>query len=173
MQEAELLAEQAKDQFPQEIRGFLEYARSAARRQDWEEALRRWKMVRDKFSDRPFGYIGCSEALMRLKRYDEAEAELRAACIRFPTNSEPVDELARCAELRGDMAKAVECWKRRIEQFPLELHGYCDAAAAFERMGEHAQADAALRAAIDRFPNEQRPLIARANFLHRQGDLSA
>jgi tetratricopeptide (TPR) repeat protein len=172
VEEAEKLAEQAMEQFPEDVRGFLEYARVADRQKRWVEALRRWQVVREKFSGLPFGYMGCGKAMIHVQRFDEADAILSGARVRFPMDSALLTELARCAEARGDMAEAQERWSHRVERFPLELHGYCDAAAAFERLGQSAEAGAILQAAIDRFPTEGRPVAELANLAHRTGDES-
>jgi len=173
MEEADALAEEAMKLFPAEITGFLEYARSAVKREDWTEAMRRWQIVQDMFEDRSFGLYGRAQALIKLQRYDEADEVLTAARFRFPTESGLLAEFARCAQARGDVPEAVKRWKRRIERVPMEVHGYHDAAAAFVEMGEYAEAESILRAGVDRFPVEDGPMINLAKFLHERGDFPA
>jgi tetratricopeptide (TPR) repeat protein len=167
LDEAEALAEEAMQRFPDDIGGFLEYARLAGRREDWPEALRRWQIVQGEFSTKSFGYMGRAQAMIRLGRYDEADALLADTRIRFPTESGPFAEAARCATARGDVPEATERWKRRYQRFPLEVHGYWDAAWELEKLGAVAEAEAALRTAVDRFPNEERPVVELANLLQR------
>jgi tetratricopeptide (TPR) repeat protein len=168
LDEAEALANVAMQRFPDDLGGFLEYARMAVRREDWPEALRRWQVVQDQFNHLSFGYIGRAQALIWLERYDEADTLLTYTRTRFPTESGPFAESARCAAARGDVPEAVERWKRRYQRFPLEVHGYWDAAGALEKLGEADEAEAALRAAIDRFPAEQRAVVELTNLLHRR-----
>ena len=160
-------------QFPEEIGGFIEYGRLAVQRKDWEEALRRWKIVDDSFVTRPFGVQGRSQALIELGRYDEADEILVAARVRFPTDSALLAEYARCAQARGDFPESVKRWKRRIERAPMEVYGYYAASQALVEMGEFAEAEAMLRAAVDRFPVEEGPLIYLAKFLHGRGAFPA
>jgi tetratricopeptide (TPR) repeat protein len=157
-------------QFPKEIGGFLEYGRLAVRREDWVEALRRWQIVQDSFEDRTFGSLGRAQALIKLERYDEADEVLTAARVRFPTESGLLAELARCAQARGDVPEGVKRWKYRIERAPMEVYGYNDTATSLEAMGEYAEAEAILRAGIDRFPLEEGPMIALGKFLHERQD---
>lgn len=173
LNEAEALAMEAMKRFPEEIGGFLEYARIAARRQNWLEALERWQNVQDGFGHRTFGYMGCAQTMILLGRYNEADAILADARIRFPTDSGFFAESARCAEARGDIPAAVSRWKSTVERFPLEAHCHSEAADAFERLGRPAEAEAALRGAADRFSTARWPILKLAEFLERRGDMSA
>jgi tetratricopeptide (TPR) repeat protein len=168
LEEAEALAKQAMGRFPGDIRGFLEYARLATRRDDLNEALKRWLVVRDAFGGHGFGHLGAAEAMMRLGRYDEAEAVLSSARVRLPTESHIFAALARCAEARGDTRAAVARWKQRVERFPLEMIGYSDAASALERLGDVSEAEAILRAGVDRFADEKRLAAELERLLRRR-----
>jgi predicted Zn-dependent protease len=155
LEEADVVAEQSIKRFPHEISGFLEYARLAMRREDWAEALRRWEVIQDTFKDRVFGPLGRAQALIKLGRYEEADEVIATGRLRFPTDSGLLAESARCAQARGDVGEAVKRWKRRIERAPMEAHGYRDAARALKAMGEHAEAEAILQQAADRFRVDQ------------------
>jgi tetratricopeptide (TPR) repeat protein len=165
LQQAEALALEAIKRFPDQIGGPLEYARVAVMQENWEEALLRWQPLRDKFGFGG-GFVGSAQALTHLGRYDEAEALLQQARIRFGTSSGPLSELARVAEARGDIPAAVQRWKDVLIRFPLDMNVHFTASEAFERLGEPAEAEATLRAAIDRFPTELRPLLELARLLH-------
>jgi tetratricopeptide (TPR) repeat protein len=73
LSEAEALVEEALRRFPDEVAGFMEHAKIAEARLDWVLALQRWNVVRERF-DHPSGYISAGNALVKLARYDEAEA---------------------------------------------------------------------------------------------------
>jgi tetratricopeptide (TPR) repeat protein len=173
LDEAEALAVRTMKRFPSDIGGFIEHARIAVRRQDWTGALRRWQVIRDRFDGYSIGHVGCAQAMTRFKRFDEADEILSAAQIRFPGESSPATEAAHCAEARGDVSEAVRRWKRRTLCFPFELSGYSDAAAALERLNHADEAEATLRAAIDRFPTEQRPRRELEDLLRRHEKLRA
>ena len=164
LDEAEELVSKAMKNFHSHIAPFLEYARIAMLRRDWEEALRRWDPIRDQFAH-VAGFVGAAQALVRLKRYDAAEKMLQDARYRFGSGPEPMSEYARVAEARGDAAEAARRWHDVLSRFPLDMPVYLAASEAFERLGEPAQAEAALRAAIDRFPTELRPTLDLAKLL--------
>jgi tetratricopeptide (TPR) repeat protein len=165
LDEAEDLAKKAKKQFHLEIGGFLEYARVAVDRQEWEEALRRWEPVREQFGYFG-GYVGSAQALSHLGRYDEADELLQKAVIRFGTNPGPLSEFARVAEAKGDLTEAVRRWGGVLSRFPLDMFVYISVSEAFERLGEPSEAETTLRAAIDRFPTEPRPMLELAKLFH-------
>ena len=162
--EAEPLVVKAMKHFHSHIAPFLEYARIAVLREDWEEALRRWQPIRDQF-DHVIGFVGAGQALARLGRYDAAETLLQQARHRFGTDPSPLSEFARVAEARGEAAEACRRWKDVVHRFPLDMGAKLAAAEAFERIGEPAEAEATLRAAIDRFPSELRPMLDLAKLL--------
>ena len=83
--EAEALLLRALRFAPGDIALNFEYAKSAARRKDWEEALRRWTAVREKFRHIA-GPIEVAKCLKELGRYDEADALLRETFYSFPLN---------------------------------------------------------------------------------------
>ncbi len=55
---------------------YVEYARFAHNRGDWEEALRRWETIRQRFPDRPEGYDAAAAALNAMGRDQEASRVL-------------------------------------------------------------------------------------------------
>jgi tetratricopeptide (TPR) repeat protein len=173
LQQAEALALQAIKQFPDDIGGPLEYTRIAIKTKNWEEALRRWQPIRDKFNYAG-SHVGSAQALTHLGRYDDAEALLQQARLRFGADPGPLSEFARVAEAKGDVPAAVQRWKDVLFRFPLDMYVYFNAAEAFETLGEPAEAEATLRAAIDRFPSELRPPLELAKlFQYKRRDFPA
>ncbi|WP_428534468.1 tetratricopeptide repeat protein [Rhodopila sp.] len=164
LDEAEELVGKAMKNFHSHIAPFLEYARIAMLRRDWEEALRRWDPIRDQFAH-VSGFVGAAQALVQLGRYDAAEQLLQDARYRFGSGPEPLSEYARVAEARGDRAEAARRWNDVLSRFPLDMPVYLAASEAFERLGEPAPAEDALRAAINRFPTELRPMLDLAKLL--------
>jgi tetratricopeptide (TPR) repeat protein len=164
---ANALCIRAMEQFPDAMAGYHEYARLAVREKDWQEALRRWEPLQSVF---PYvgGFVGGAQALINLGRYDEADAMLRDAFRQFVNDPSPFIEYARSANARGDIGETLKRWKSLLERFPLYMHGYFYAAEAFERLNQPAEAEAALRAAADRFGTESRPLIELAKLYHFQ-----
>lgn len=165
MAEAEDLAHIATRKFPSEIHGFLEYARIAVQRQDWVEALLRWRLICEQFNY--FGaYVGAAQALRQLGRLNEAEDLVQHARDLTSTDPAPLCEYALLAEAKGDIPEAVQRWHGLVWRFPLQMAVYMTVAEAFERLSEPAEAEATLRAAIDRLPTELRPMLELAKLMH-------
>lgn len=162
--EAEVLITKAMKNFHDHIAPFLEFARIAMLRQDWEEALRRWQPIRDRF-EHVIGFVGAAQAMAHLGRYEAAEELLQQARYRFGSDAGPLSEYARVAEAKGDAAEVSRRWQDVLDRFPLDMPVHLAAAEAFERIGEPAQAESTLRAAIDRFPTELRPMLDLAKLL--------
>jgi tetratricopeptide (TPR) repeat protein len=173
LDQADALAEAALKRFPENIGGFLGYARIAVLRKDWTEALVRWQTVYDKFGHSS-GCMGIAQALTRLSRFDDADEVLQQARYRFGTDPGPFAESARVAEARGDIPEAITRWNALLYRFPLDMHVSLTAAEAFARFNALSEAEATLRAAIDRHPTESRPFIELARLLHvKQQDYAA
>jgi len=141
------------------------YARIAVERKDWVEALRRWNLVSERFGYFG-GYVGSAQALIQLGCYEDAEELLQQARYRFGTEPGPLSELARVAEAKSDRAEAMERWKTVLRRFPLDPSVYSSTADAFERLGEPAEAESTLRAAIDQFTGKIGPMLELAKLFH-------
>jgi tetratricopeptide (TPR) repeat protein len=164
--EAEALAEQAIKLFPEDILGYLEYARVAEKRRDWQQVWERSRPLREQFNFCG-GFVGSAHALIKLGRYDEADALLESTRILFPTEPAIVAEFARSAQAKGDIPEAAKRWKRLAERFPLQIDTSLDAAQALEEMHLPDDAEGILREAVDRFPTESRPSADLAGLLFR------
>ncbi len=167
IQSAESLALVAIERFPDQVAGPLEYARIAVERQAWEEALQRWEIVRDRFGYKG-GFLGCAQALAQLGRYADAEEILERARLQFSSDPEFLCELARVAEKKDNSAQSAQRWKEVVRRFPLDMHVTLAASEAFERLGDAAEAEATLRACIERFELEERPRLELAKLFHYQ-----
>jgi tetratricopeptide (TPR) repeat protein len=171
MPEAEALTRRLIGRFPQEILGYMELARLADLQKDWEQALQRWDFVLTRF-DHLSGYVGTAHAMVQFGRYDEAEALLTRASIRYPTENSPSVGLARSAQARGDVPLAVTRWKRVAERFPMEVDAVFASVAALTQLDATEGAEAIIREAIDHFPTEPRPLNELGVLLLRRRDFA-
>jgi tetratricopeptide (TPR) repeat protein len=155
VREAEELARRSMKLFPDEVAGYLEYARLAVRSEDWNAAIERWTIMQEHFPNWAFGFSGAAEAMMKLGRYDEGEALLVSVRSRFPMESAMATLYAQIAQDRGDYVEATARWKRRVDRFPLERHAYTTAATALEAMGDIDGAAEMLRAGTARFDDNR------------------
>lgn len=102
LDEAEAMAIQAVDRFPDDTAALTEQAWVAVTRGDWGEALRRWMLVNRADPDRLDATVGIVQALRMVGRIDEAESKGREALSRFPDDADLLIQHLWTAVARGD-----------------------------------------------------------------------
>ena len=85
VEEAEGLACEAMERFPDRPGGYVQRAEVAMRRGDWSLAVERWEELRRAFPDHASGYLRGAAALRKAGRLEEAEGLAREAVKRFPS----------------------------------------------------------------------------------------
>ncbi len=85
-----------------------EYAKIAAERRDWTEALTRWTSARQRFRDHPVAVRGSVQALRELGRFQEAERELAPLVRRLPKDEWVLLEHAEVAVSAGDLGEGIK-----------------------------------------------------------------
>jgi tetratricopeptide (TPR) repeat protein len=169
---AEALINKGVRLFPDNAQAWTEAARIAEHRHDWQEAIRRWEIVREKFRD-VRGDIGLARGLEKLGRIEEAEDHLKTAQLRAHQVHEIAPALARLANLRGDKEEAARRWADVRRRFPRLSVGYQEGFRHLMQMGRCTDAEAILLAAVDCLPSEQWPAVEYASLAHRGEDWSA
>lgn len=157
--EAESLAETAGLRAPGEPAFAVEYARGAVGRREWELAIVRWAEVRARFPARPEGYAGGMQGLRMAGRVREAATLGEIAVAKFEKSPEIWREFARIADATQEWPKAAARWARLNELAPEEVDGYVARARALRLGGFTQEADAALTAALERFPRDHSLLL--------------
>jgi tetratricopeptide (TPR) repeat protein len=128
-------------------------ARISDRRKDWDQSILRWKQLADDHQDAPaFAYV--AKAMLELGRADDAEAYMAEPSRLYTSNLEIAITYAHVAERRGDLAAACARWARVRATDPYFYLGYEKGARCLFEAGRHAEADAVLNEAIERFPNQ-------------------
>jgi tetratricopeptide (TPR) repeat protein len=169
---AEALHSKAVGEFPKLRQAWVEWARDAEHRQDWQEAMRRWEAMHERFRD-VGGDIGIARALEGLGRITDAEERLKAAQLGNPINLDISVILPRLAYLRGDKDEAVKRWADTRRRFPVVQAGYREGIHLLLEMDRPEEAETILLATIQRFPDEPWPLIEYALVAHRRQDWEA
>ncbi|WP_158923689.1 lipopolysaccharide assembly protein LapB [Acidisphaera sp. S103] len=169
--DAEALTRQTMARFPDEVLGFMEYGRLADIQQDWDQALERWTVVLTRF-DHLSGYTGAAQAMVKLGRYDEADALLARARVRYPIDPSVGIGLAISAQTKGDIPEAISRWKYMVQHFPMHIVAVFNAAGALDKLGATDDAEQVLRDAVDHFPREPRPMAELGMLLLRRRDFS-
>ena len=136
-------------------RGILaERAWVAHARGDWSQALTLWQALRTQFPDDTEGYIGALLSLQRAHRLDEADGLLTEAVQRFPQDQRLCVEHARLAHVRRDWVAAASRWERLQALCPTLPEPYIGGANALIELQRYGPAEAALKDAMERFPED-------------------
>lgn len=170
---AEEMGLDALRRFPNEPAASIEHAWNADARRDRAEAALRWQAVRERFPDQTIGYTAGATALRELRRIPEAEALLRDAIGRFPSAPGPLEEFGWLAQVSRDWPEAARRWAAVRERFPDRITGYTAGAIALRENRQHAEAEAVLKAAAARFPDDPGVAIERAWLASHRRDWGA
>lgn len=147
---AEALLSDLQERFPGEAAGYVEYARIADERRDWSESARRWAEATSRFPDWAFCHVGHAAALRQAGAGDDAEVVLAEAVSAFPGDEAVLLEHALIAHQRQDWPAAISRWARLRSAFPVSLIGYSMGAAALREARREDDAEALIRAGIER-----------------------
>ncbi len=158
--DAEALLEAGQVRLPNEAALFVDHAHMAELRGDWVALESRCASLRERFPDEPWPYAGGAMALRTLGRYDEADALLTDADLRFPINSAFWVEYARSADDRGEWEEAISRCKVIREQFPDVSWGYVGGANALDHLGRRDEARLLMEAGLARVPADADPFGA-------------
>ena len=152
--EAEAVLIAAQERLPPEPPLFIDHARLAEGRGEWEAALARWQNVCARFPQEWVGYGGAARALRELGRTQEAEELLLVAAERFPEQATVQHDLARIAEARGDWAAAEQRWRRFLVIDAKPWWAYAGLARVLTNQRRIEDAEAVLRAGQALLPHE-------------------
>jgi tetratricopeptide (TPR) repeat protein len=171
--EAEALLATAQREFPADARFAIEAARSAQRRGDRTEALRRWTLVQQRFPNEPEGYSGVAAALRDAGDFDQADAVLNRGQARFPDVPWLFSEYGWVAHHRRDWPEAVRRWQLVRWCAPDALAGYLQGAVALRAQERLAEAEDLLQQAAARFPAEPQVTVEQGWLAQARRDWAA
>jgi tetratricopeptide (TPR) repeat protein len=179
LQEAEAMIEHAVRKLPQDLDVLVEYARLAERRQDWPEAIRRWKEAQQvcrrsagmvERHREPSVLLSIAACIRSAGRYAEAEEVATRVLSQMPGYQSAYIELAHIATAKGDFDVAARHWSGIRKRSPLLAVAYTAGADATRRSGREAEADEILEQAVRRFRSDLAVHLAYARSAHRRAD---
>jgi tetratricopeptide (TPR) repeat protein len=170
LDEAEELLAQAFLRFPSSSEVATNYGWTAHARRDWEEAVRRWELVRVRYPDSPSGYAGGGAALRELGRFDEAEAVLRAGLERLPSSADIAVTHAAIAGFRRNWPEAAKRWEDVRARFPTSTSAYLGGAAALRALGRNEEAESVLAEGVELCPGQAEVAVEYARLAHQHED---
>lgn len=170
--EADTVLADAMKRFPNAPSLIADYAWIAHARRDWPEATIRWAELRRRFPRQSIGFTNGAVALRETGRIEEAEQLLTLEVQTFPDLLQPLHEMARLAQKRGDWPEAERRWKAIQLRSPDDPSGFHGAAISLREQGRLEEAEALLIEASARFPQHALTLIDLGWLLNRRRDLS-
>nr|WP_294504481.1 hypothetical protein [uncultured Rhodopila sp.] len=151
LDEAEVIAKKAMKFCPDEIMVYEPFAAIAMKQEDWEEALKRWQVILDRFeSQNQSPYVQAARVLAKLGRFAEAEAILTPWLARLGSDLSCRLELARIAHEKGDTELAIRRWKQLAIAAPHDLQASIHAADGLISMNDLSGAETILREAVEK-----------------------
>src|SRR5262249_9609417 len=141
---------------PQHIGLAIELAKIATRREDWPEAVTRWrKVVGTAFAEAPAdAHRALSQAYRKQAHFDSAEAGLDAATELYPGDLTLAVDYAKIAGLRKRWDEAVARWLGIVEKFgdrlPAEV--YVSLSKAYRMLGQFDTAEATVQGVQQKSP---------------------
>jgi tetratricopeptide (TPR) repeat protein len=170
--EAERLMLERRKRIPGDSLSLIGLAQIAEQRGDFDEAFKRWRVVKSRSAGTTKGHLGCARCLIRLGRLDEAETELRQAIRRDPLDFGLLAELAEISDRRRDWARSLEQWKHLAETHLLQ-RAFASAAAALIQLGRPDEAEDWLKEPATRFTRSVDIAVMYAEVAQTRGDLAA
>ena len=156
-EEAEQVAHAGLNAFADDIGIRVQHALAAEARHDWQAALDRWELVRDRYRH-PFGILGAVRSLARLGRMDEAEAVLAQGRYFNPTEPSIAVEAARHAQANNDLPEALRRWADVRRRFPELPNGYVEGIQALAITGNIAAIATVRAEAAEHLPSLDVPM---------------
>jgi tetratricopeptide (TPR) repeat protein len=157
--EAEAAAEAAFAKFPDHPDLLVQYAWIATKQERWEDAIRRWAVVRAGQPDLLESYVYGARALWHFGRPDRAEALIAEALRRFPDDEEALVESAWTALVRQDWDEAARRWLRVRARRPNQPESYARTAQVLRMAGRPDEAEKLATEGLARFPDDTELLV--------------
>ncbi|MGB3512054.1 MAG: tetratricopeptide repeat protein, partial [Microcoleaceae cyanobacterium] len=150
--EAEAVFEQLIKKYPERPQGYERYAALTHHLADWELALKRWSEAIFKFPNNISFQVQKGNALIKLSRFDEAEAVFQQLIEKSPRQPQGYDGYARVTHHLADWELALERWDNAINQLPYNLNFLVQKGNALIKLSRFDEADAVFQEIIQKYP---------------------
>jgi tetratricopeptide (TPR) repeat protein len=154
---ATAVLEDASRLFPHDPHVAMALARIPQHVHDWEEAIRRWASVHERFPAVAAVKLGYADSLSKADKWDEAEQVFEAAVAQHGGTLEVIRSYAECATRRRDWTTAEARWRHVMDRFPEHAIGWVGLGDLLRNAGRFDEAETQLTAALHRFPGNIEP----------------
>lgn len=140
----------------------LKLATRAMQTRNWQKAIDHWAELRKAGARIIPAYDQAARALIHLDRGEEAEALIQEGMKHFPGNAALAMRYAMLPERRKDWSQAVARWQAFHQRFKGSAHSHLQHAKALILNGQTEEAEALLRVAEQRWPDDKPIAIEQA-----------
>ena len=167
-EEAERLAVEALERFPEYSEAYVQRAEVAMHLEDWAVANEMWAELREIFPYYTSGYVRGVTALIGAGCLEEAEKLAVEAAERFPDRPGGYVQRAEVAMRSEDWESACDRWREVREMFPDHAAGYVRGAEALLAAGRLEEAQGLAVEAVERYPEHSGGYVQRAEAAMRR-----
>ena len=128
-------------------------AQEAMAQERWQLALESWDKILGDFPNHFPAYKGKGNALVKLSRFEEAEAWFTQLIERYPDRVQGLHGLAQVAIRTQQWSLALERCETVLQQFPEHLQGYAWKGQALLHLSRFEEAEAWFTQLIERYPD--------------------
>jgi tetratricopeptide (TPR) repeat protein len=148
--DTQAILQPAVRKFPDSIAAASLAAWTEHYRQNYSDALQRWKAFRERFPGDSTGYLGAAASLTAIGKVTEAAELLESAWRLFPRNPAVAIHLARLPPPEKEPEEVVRRWLRARERFPDNAQIIAGYAVCLAKSGKREEADKMLQGALTR-----------------------
>jgi tetratricopeptide (TPR) repeat protein len=133
--------------YPRSPPGLASWTEWALEQGEWQEAIKRSALFRERFPSNIYGYLAGARAMVAAKDYDGADLLMRRAIRVFPKEPRMWIDYASIAHNQRHLSEARARWQRVQKRFPKEAIGYVREGIVLVELGAYDEADAVLNRA--------------------------
>ena len=168
--EAERVFQQLIEVYPELPDGYEGYAKLTHSLGDWELALKRWSEAIFKFPENIAFQLQKGNVLIKLSRFDEAEAVFQQLIEKYPNQPYAYKGYARLTHSLGDWELALKRWSEAIFKFPDNIDFQVQKGNVLIKLSRFGEAEAVFQQLIEKYPNQPHGYEGYAMLTHNLGD---
>ncbi|MEI2423190.1 tetratricopeptide repeat protein [Arthrospira platensis SPKY2] len=168
--EAEVVFQQLKENYPNQPQGYEGYARVAHSWADWELALKRWSEAIIKFPENIGFQVQKGNVLINLSRFDEAEAVFQQLKENYPNQPQGYEGYARVTHSWADWELALKRWEEAIIKFPENIGFQVQKGNVLIQLSRFDEAEVVFQQLKENYPNQPQGYEGYARVTHSWAD---
>jgi tetratricopeptide (TPR) repeat protein len=165
-EEAETIFQQLKELYPEQPDGYERLAKLTHSFGDWELALKRWSEAVVKFPPKIGFQVKKGNLLIKLSRFDEAEAVFQQLIEKYPELPSGYEGYARLTHSFGDWELALKRWSEAIVKFPENIGFQLEKGNVLINLSRFDEAEAVFQGLKEKYPEQPEGYSGYAELTH-------